>query len=624
LRAAGVEQGLSEAEVASAKSRTWEIKMERFDPRRLSRRSLLGAMAALAGTAALPRGIGLAHAANFNLPTDCGRGRSVAIIGAGMAGLTAGWKLANSGFRVTIYEADSRYGGRSLTVRPDDDNGQNGAYRQWWLTKYNPENLFPAMYVSRYEEDRGPNREVQQICRFADDTWEWQNWRRAGKPPVELFLNAGPGRIPSDHEALLTLCGEIGVALEPYIFQSNYNLLRNMKFDGGKPIAYNQVNYSLRGQLAEKMAKYANASCNSDNDLTGRMLKEFGDLDKECGFPSLGGSARSARVGYRDLPGGWNTPGKTKEIVPWDKVLESGFVGGGNPELEPGSFLFNADNILWQNSLMQPIGGMDRIWQRLLVQTIPREAIEMNADDPREREFEGRSERYVGDLVRLNQPVKRLVSSRDRVTIIPVNGQAWNADFCISTMAPKLLQEALPNDEYHARLRAALGRADPMVPAIKVGWQARTRFWEKENHIYGGISWTDDDIGQIWYPSEDFNMPTGVLTGAYNRGPTAAKFGDKGQDERIDAALIGGETLHPGFKGKVYSDKGVTIAWQYMPFQLGGWAPLIATRQPEIYQTMIMPLGRLYVAGDSYSYLPGWLEGAVTSAYKAVDAIGCA
>jgi monoamine oxidase len=163
-----------------------------------------------------------------------------------------------------------------------------------------------------------------------------------------------------------------------------------------------------------------------------------------------------------------------------------------------------------------------------------------------------------------------------------------------------------------------------MVPAIKVGWQARTRFWEKENRIYGGISWTDDDIGQIWYPSEDFNTPTGVLTGAYNRGPTAAKFGDKGQDARIDAALIGGENLHPGFAGKVYSDKGVTIAWQYMPFQQGGWAPVIATRQPEIYQTIITPLGRLYVAGDTYSYLPGWLEGAVTSAYKAVDAIGCA
>src|SRR5271165_2780554 len=53
-----------------------------------------------------------------------------------------------------------------------------------------------------------------------------------------------------------------------------------------------------------------------------------------------------------------------------------------------------------------------------------------------------------------------------------------------------------------------------MTPAIKVGWQTVSRFWEEENNIYGGISWTTDIIGQIWYPSEDFNARTAVITGA--------------------------------------------------------------------------------------------------------------
>ena len=113
-----------------------------------------------------------------------------------MAGLTAGWKLANAGFKVTIYEADSRYGGRSLTVRPDDP-----AYKRWWFTKYNSQLLFPAMYVSRYKEDKAPpggTPNVEQICEFVDENWH----PASGKPPVELFLNAGPGRIPSDHAVL--------------------------------------------------------------------------------------------------------------------------------------------------------------------------------------------------------------------------------------------------------------------------------------------------------------------------------------------------------------------------------------------------------------------------------------
>src|ERR1700684_1146404 len=120
-----------------------------LDPRHLSRRHLLRSTTALAGTAALTSlGLRRTRAAVPDLPPNFGKGRTVAIVGAGVAGLTAGWKLANAGFNVTIYEADSRYGGRSLTPRP-----VRPEYREWWFKKYNPEKLFPNMYVSEYHED---------------------------------------------------------------------------------------------------------------------------------------------------------------------------------------------------------------------------------------------------------------------------------------------------------------------------------------------------------------------------------------------------------------------------------------------------------------------------------------
>jgi monoamine oxidase len=557
------------------------------------------------------------------LPPNFGNGRSVAVIGAGMAGLTAGWMLANAGFKVTIYEADSRYGGRSLTVRPDDSNGQGGRYKAWWFQKYNPERLFPAMYASRYKEDKAPDGgspNVEQVCRFADETWN----PAGAKPPVELFLNAGPGRIPSDHASLLELCGKIGVELEPYIFQSNYNLLRSATFRGGEPVSYNQINYSLRGELAAQMAKAENPACsavNAPGEMC-RMLKEFGDLNPQFEFPG------SARLGYTELPGGWNTPGRVKDKVPLAEVLKSGFVGGGNPELTPGSFLFNADNILWQNSLMQPVGGMDRIWQRMLVQRIPASALRLQPNDPRIPAMHGRSIRYVGDLVLLGAPVRSIVNVPGTKKVrIDTGRYREEADFCISTMAPNLLQRILQKDQFPPEFWDSLGKV-VQTPAIKVGWQTRNRFWEKENHIYGGISWTDDDIGQIWYPCEDFNAPTGVLTGAYNRGPTALEFGKLSQAQRITHALDAGERLHPprspgftGFKRNVYADKGVTIAWHYMPFQVGGWAGLTAITQPDVYKQIIKPQGQLYTAGDAYSYLPGWLEGSVTSVYAAISAL---
>ncbi|MEI6204522.1 MAG: FAD-dependent oxidoreductase, partial [Enhydrobacter sp.] len=112
-----------------------------------SRRVLLRALAAIAGGAALPGGLGgrRAHAAMPALPPDAGRGRRVVVVGAGVGGLTAGLVLARHGFTVTILEADSRYGGRSLTPRPIRPE-----YRKWWFDKYNPGRLFPGMYVSEY------------------------------------------------------------------------------------------------------------------------------------------------------------------------------------------------------------------------------------------------------------------------------------------------------------------------------------------------------------------------------------------------------------------------------------------------------------------------------------------
>ena len=581
-------------------------------------------MTALAGAAALPTlGARRALATMPDLPANFGKGRSIAIVGAGVAGLTAGWKLANAGFKVTIYEGDSRYGGRSLTPRP-----VRAAYRDWWFNKYNPERLFPNMYVSTYHEDERSPDPAPQICQFDDPLWN----PNSGRSPVELFLNAGPGRIPSDHVALIRLCQQTGVALEPYIFQSNYNLLQSPTFANGAPVAYNKVNYSARGQVAEMLAKAIAEDAQLSAEFRKQMLnllQQMGDLNAQNQLKD------STRMGYSHLPGGWRDAPIANPAVPLQQTLDSGFAGGGNPETSPGSFLYNADNIDWQNSLMQPIGGMDRVWQRLLVQPVPTGSLQLRSGDPRGRGLQVRDgggkgvRRFVGDLVLLNHRIAGIHETSkaniriDFVVTDPVGGKSTTGsetfDFCFSSMAPNLL--AKTPTSLSPEFNAWLAKVD-QTPAIKVGWQGRTRFWERENNIYGGISWTKDIIGQIWYPSEDFNASTGVLTGAYNRGPGAVTFGNYKQKERIAAALHGGSLLHADFAAKVYADKGLTIAWHYMPFQVGGWASDTANTQPDVYRAITdLPRGRLYLAGDAWSYLPGWQEGAITSVYEAIGAL---
>ncbi len=66
-----------------------------------------------------------------------------------------------------------------------------------------------------------------------------------------------------------------------------------------------------------------------------------------------------------------------------------------------------------------------------------------------------------------------------------------------------------------APMRAAIS-AVPYAPAVKIGLQFSRRFWEEDEHIFGGISYTDQPIRQIGYPNDGFNRGgKGVLLGAY-------------------------------------------------------------------------------------------------------------
>src|SRR5688572_12005956 len=98
------------------------------DTPRWTRRSFLEAVGRAGGAAALYEtmtAMGLlrlpaAFAGPPELPPNHGNGKRVVIIGAGIAGLTAGYELLKGGYEVIILEAKPRAGGRSYTVRRGD------------------------------------------------------------------------------------------------------------------------------------------------------------------------------------------------------------------------------------------------------------------------------------------------------------------------------------------------------------------------------------------------------------------------------------------------------------------------------------------------------------------------
>ena len=174
--------------------------------------------------------------------------------------------------------------------------------------------------------------------------------------PVELYLNAGPGRIPSGDTVLLDLCYELGVRLETYIFMSGSNLVSSEAFRDGKPIAWPKVNYSLMGELAEVMCKAVKDGLvpkGYAEDLALRLLKQFGDLNDAGQFDG------SATVGFSKRPGGWRKKWEVNKPVSLHDILEFEKFGPNSDNLLKGDLLFNQNYIGWQPTLMPPSGGMD-------------------------------------------------------------------------------------------------------------------------------------------------------------------------------------------------------------------------------------------------------------------------
>jgi len=195
-----------------------------------------------------------------------------------------------------------------------------------------------------------------------------------------------------------------------------------------------------------------------------------------------------------------------------------------------------------------------------------------------------------------------------------------------------LLAKLLDTKTFEPEYVKAVGAVE-FAATCKVGWQASSRFWETLKapdgsngpQIFGGISWIDHPITQMWYTSGDyFAKGPAILTGAYNYDspgkPVATDFGKLPLDRRLEVALQGGEKLHAEFRQFVPAATGLSIAWQSVPFIGGGWAEWKHDdpQHAAAYRRLLRPDRRFVVSGDQVSYLPGWQEGAVLSAYHVV------
>lgn len=394
----------------------------------------------------------------------------------------------------------------------------------------------------------------------------------------DLYFNPGPARIPY-HHVTIDYCKELGVPLEVIVNLSRqqYYYRENAGPLSGRKVHAREARTDMNGYIPELLAKAINQDAinapltTEDKERMIEFLQTYGGLDSDLFYKG------SSRRGYTVEPSAGLQPGEVAEPYDLSALLQLGFAS-------EAVFEWGYDQ---QMTMFQPVGGMDQIAKAF--------------------------ERRVGERIAFESVVKEIRKTPNGVRIVYTDRsggtQQATGDYCICTI-PLSVLKSIPSD-FSPDMKTAIASVEYAVTG-KSGLQFNRRFWEEDENIFGGITTTDQDITQIWYPSTGYLSNKGVMLGYYNFGDTAAEVGNLPPAKRVALAVEQGSKIHPQYKS--HFENGVSIFWPTIPYNLGGWAEYATEVRQQYYPRLNQPDGNIFLAGEHLSYLTGWMAGALDSA----------
>jgi monoamine oxidase len=473
------------------------------------------------------------QASTLRLPENSGKGKTVVILGAGIAGMVAAWELSKAGYSCVILEARGRAGGRNWTIR-------NG---------------------TRVEMTDG----TSQTCTFDES----------------LYFNPGPARLPSQHVTMLGYCREFGVPLEVEVNTSRSSLMQSDSLNGGKPVQQRQIVNDTRGHVSELLAKAIGRGAldqeisPNDRERMLEFLRTYGSLSPD-GFYK--GSNRS---GYKVPPGAGDLAGDVRDPLDMHALLDANLWDG----------MLYEEQFSWQATMFQPVGGMDRIAAAF--------------------------EKRLAHMIRFNSPVEQIRKTPTGVRVVYRDRKAGTAatiegHYCICAIPFSVLKSI--DADFSPDLKEII---DGTVydKAYKIAWES-PRFWERDDSIYGGISFLNQPVNLVWYPSARLFSEKGVIIGGYGL-ENGTMMGTMDLAAKLEASRQSIELLHPGRSREL--TKPVGVCWGRIPYNLGSWVHIEEPASFAGYERAIQPDGPIYLCGEHLSHVVGWQEGAALSAHRAVS-----
>ena len=381
------------------------------------------------------------------------------------------------------------------------------------------------------------------------------------------YFNAGPMRISHHHHTTLAYCRELQVATEVFVpdCESAY-LVQTRGALAGRRVRLREARADFDGYIAELLSKALSQSqldqplTAEDRDRLLAYLRGLGALDAGGQYRGSARRGGGAPLSLRDLVNG--IPG----------------------------FYVQTD---WysQPTMMQVVGGMDRLPAALATR--------------------------LGNRIVYRAEVREIRQTERGVWVgySDANGrpQRVDADYCVCTIPLPVLSAIAKDLSQPVAAAIAAARYDT---AGKIGMQFKRRFWEQDDEIYGGRSWTDQEVGQIIYPSHGFTTAKGVLVGYYLDFRGTMRERPPAEVQRL--ALEHGGRIHPQYATDF--ETAFSVTWPRVKWSRGSWRSESGAATKAL-EPLRQPDGRVHFAGDYMTDMSSWMQGAFESARETAVAI---
>jgi monoamine oxidase len=485
----------------------------------------------------------------------------VAIVGAGMAGLVCGRLMTDAGFRVDIYEASQRVGGRIKTLREGFSSG--------------------------------------------------------------LYAEAGAMRIPGSHGLTRALCELCGIT--PFEFPENEAglvFINNKRFlrseyasrqcafgDAYPGRTASDILKRTMGTFLTRKGKYRSFKTLTDTQRAKLDSFSFGDYLRAFLGEEQGGK-HVRPVTRRDLPGGGV---KTSDVIhPAERIAVSdidliGFEHGA-ADLKASFLEVYRDRLsIHDTEKYQIPGGMDMLPHKYADQKRLVDRIRFNARVRMVRRTEG------GFEIGFENPVTHVQYRQfaHYVVLAAPFSALTHVRFGNDVVPAKTLR-AIRNLHYENATKIVLEFDERF-------WEA------DHGITNGGFSFTDLPIRWVYYPPKQQNRGRhGLLLASYTWGEDSLRWGSLKPSERIRFALADIAHLHghgnDSRRLSYYEQHlvgGMSHSWAEDEYTFGAFAIFDPHQETELFDNAWRPYRGMHFAGEHTSLKHAWIEGAVESGIRA-------